>query len=198
MHHFRETYLKVRQAKQETLDFADDPEMLKEKFAIIECDTPNADLYKFSGTMKFPDGHQLSLTNNEVLLRVLTDITDLLLHRRWHVVFMTHVGFSAQEHEMGDRRCDLYWNGNQDHAKFYVCSLSSSFIIIFFTFESRETPSKSSSLEKEVNKVIRYMFLIFFLITVGSTVANRFVTVRLLPRNLLSSLHILYCAFYYI
>lgn len=38
----------------------------------IDCDAPNADLYKFSGKLTLENGKEISLTNNEVVLRVLS------------------------------------------------------------------------------------------------------------------------------
>jgi len=66
-----ETNLKAKQAHSETVKLADElPNVVRNFTGVnLECDLPNAELYKFQGTLTFADGSRIPLGNDQVLLK---------------------------------------------------------------------------------------------------------------------------------
>lgn len=66
-----ETNLKAKQGQSESIKLAADESSFISNFSgcRLECDLPNAELYKFQGALTMKDGKRLPLTNEQILLK---------------------------------------------------------------------------------------------------------------------------------
>uniref|UniRef100_A0A0D9XJM8 Phospholipid-transporting ATPase n=1 Tax=Leersia perrieri TaxID=77586 RepID=A0A0D9XJM8_9ORYZ len=150
-----ETNLKIRKALEKTWDYKD-PEKAFEFKGEIQCEQPNNSLYTFTGNL-IVDKQTMPLSPNQVLLRGWWG-------RRERV--------KAELEEM-DAESEQLWRG---------CSLrNTEYIVAVVIFTGHETkvmmnsmnvPSKRSTLEKKLDKLILALFATLFTMCVIGAIGS--------------------------
>ncbi|KAJ3387897.1 hypothetical protein HDU84_000433 [Entophlyctis sp. JEL0112] len=136
-----ETNLKIRQGLPETAHLLDS-EMVSLLSGEIKCELPNNSLYTFEGNMTFAGGRTVALDPGQLLLRGA-----MLRNTRW---IYGVVAFTGHETKLMKNATLIV---TMDFVKYYIASLISSDLDMYYEPADCPATARTSSLVEELGQV---------------------------------------------